>query len=86
MIFHKKYVIIFAMAINVNVKKEDKQSSADLLKKFQKLAKSAGAVQRLKSVRYFERATSDFKKKAAALKKIKTIEENERLRKLGKKK
>lgn len=73
------------MALNVNVKKKEKQSSMDLLKQFQKLVRSAGVVNKLKSVRYFERDGSDFKKKEAALKKIKKTADNDRLRKLGKK-
>ncbi len=72
------------MALNVNLKKKDKQSSTDLLKQFNKLVKSAGVIQKLKSVRYYERKSSDFKKKAAALKKIEKTQINERLRKLGK--
>jgi len=74
------------MALNVNLKKKDKQSSADLLKNFTRLVKSSGVIQKLKSVRYYERAESDFKKEAAALKKLKKTAELERLKKLGKKK
>jgi len=74
------------MALNVNVKKKEKQSSTDLLKKFQKLAKSSGVVARLKSKKFHERAMSDFKKKAAALKRLERKAIAERLEKLGKKK
>jgi DNA-binding GntR family transcriptional regulator len=73
------------MALNVNIKKKEKQSSADVLKQFQKLVKSAGVVTKLKSIKFHERKESDFKKKAAALKKINKTVENDRLRKLGKK-
>ncbi|HIP21909.1 MAG TPA: 30S ribosomal protein S21 [Candidatus Pacebacteria bacterium] len=73
------------MALNVNVKKKEKQSSMDLLKQFTKLVKSSGVVNKLKSIRYYERDGSDFKKKAAALKKIEKTATNDRLRKLGKK-
>ena len=74
------------MALNVNVKKKDKQSSTDLLKKFQRAAKSAGVVAKLKSKKFHERAVSDFKKKAAALKKLERKAVDARLEKLGKKK
>ena len=74
------------MALNVNLKKKDKQSSADLLKQFNRASKSAGVVQKLRSKRYYERAASAFKKKAAALTKIDRIAKMERLKKLGKKK
>ena len=74
------------MALNVNVKKKIKQSSTDLLKQFQKLAKSAGVVNKLKSKRYYEKKENDFKKKQNTLKKLKNKEINERLIKLGKKK
>ena len=73
------------MALNVNVKKKEKQSSMDLLKQFTKLVKSSGVVNKLKSIRYYERSESDFKKKEAALKKIDKTATNDRLRKLGKK-
>jgi ribosomal protein S21 len=73
------------MALNVNVKKKEKQSSTDLLKQFTKLVKSSGVVNKLKSIRYYEREESDFKKKEAALKKIEKTAVNERLKKLGKK-
>jgi ribosomal protein S21 len=73
------------MALNVNVKKKEKQSSTDLLKQFTKLVKSSGVVNKLKSIRYYQRKESDFKKKEAALKKIEKAAINERLKKLGKK-
>jgi ribosomal protein S21 len=73
------------MALNVDVKKKEKQSSMDLLKQFTKLVKSSGVVNKLKSIRYYERSESDFKKKGAALKKIDKTATNDRLRKLGKK-
>ena len=73
------------MALNVDIKKKEKQSSTDLLKQFTKLVKSAGIIPRLKSKRYYERNLSEFKKKEAALKKLEKAAVNERLAKLGKK-
>ena len=82
--FFRFYVIISLMALNVNVTKKAKQSSTDLLKQFTKLVKSSGVIPRLKSVRYFQRKPSDYKKKMEALKRIQKTQEIERLRKLGK--
>lgn len=73
------------MALNVNVKKKEKQSSSDLLKQFTKLVKSSGVINKLKSIRYYKKEDSAFKNKETALKKIKKTADNDRLRKLGKK-
>ena len=73
------------MAVNVYIKKTDKTSSSDVLKKFQKKVKTSGVVNKLKSVRFFDRKASAYRKKKEALRRIQKTEEIERAKKLGKK-
>ncbi len=71
------------MAVNVVVKKTKSDNNLGLLRKFSRKVKISGVVRRKKSLRFFERKISDYKKKMNALMRIKKREEYERLEKLG---
>ncbi len=73
------------MTKNVEVVAEAKDNSTGLLKKFTQKMRTAGVIQRVKSIRYSDRALSDFKKKKEKLRKMKRLAELERAKKLGKK-
>ena len=71
------------MAVNVVVKKTKSDNNLGLLRKFSRKVKISGVLRRKRSLRYFERKVSDYKKKMNALMRIKKREEYERLEKLG---
>ena len=72
------------MAVNVYIKKDDKKSTSDVLKEFTKKVKTSGVIQKLKSVRFFEKKNNEYKRKKEALRRIEKSNEVERLKKLGK--
>ncbi len=70
--------------IQVEVTKSNNETPASLIRRFTKRVQESGVVRRAKSLRYNERAKSDFKKKAGALKRIANRKEKDKLRRLGK--
>ncbi len=71
------------MATNVDIKKTKNDNNLGLLRKFSRRVKISGVLQKKRSLRYFERNTSDFKKKANALTKIEKRNEYENKEKMG---
>jgi ribosomal protein S21 len=72
------------MATNVQVTKRDNENATSALKRFTNQVRSAGVVQKLKSLKFQERQPSDLKRKQQALRRIEKRAEREHLRKLGK--
>ncbi len=72
------------MAINVEVEKNNNESSANVIRRFQKRVQNSGIVRRLRDERYFKRIKSDNVRRSARLKKLTKKTEYERLYKLGK--
>lgn len=70
--------------INIQITKTGNESSANLLRRFQKKIKTSKIVIKAKSKRYHERQLSDLKIKEAALGTMKKREETQKLIKLGK--
>tara|TARA_B100001179_G_C18360661_1_gene304748 strand:- start:93 stop:335 length:243 start_codon:yes stop_codon:yes gene_type:complete len=71
------------MATNVDIKKTKNDNNLGLLRKFSRKVKISGVLQKKRSLRYFDRADSDFKKKANALTKIQKRKEYEHKEKMG---
>lgn len=71
------------MATNVDIKKTKNDNNLGLLRKFSRKVKTSGVLQKKRSLRYFDRKMSDFKKKANALNKIEKREEYEYKEKMG---
>ena len=69
---------------NVEVQKTGSESNLSLLRRFTKRVQGAGILNRVRGIRYSERVTSPFKRKAATLKRIVKRAEREKLAKLGK--
>lgn len=70
--------------INIQVEKNGGETSASLLRRFQKKVQSSRIVAKAKSKRYSARALSDLKKKEATLNTINKKEKIKKLIKLGK--
>lgn len=71
------------MVTNVDIKKTKNDNNLGLLRKFSRKMKISGVLQKKRSVRYFERNASDFRKKSDALNKIKKRAEYEYKEKMG---
>ncbi len=71
------------MAINVEVKRTKSDNNLGLLRKFSRKVKVSGIIKKKKSLRYFERKLSEYRKKMRALMRIKKAEEYKKLEKLG---
>ena len=71
------------MATNVDIKKTKNDNNLGLLRKFSRKVKISGVLQKKRSLRYFDRNDSDFKKKANALNKIVKRKEYEYKEKMG---
>lgn len=71
------------MATNVDIKKTKNDNNLGLLRKFSRKVKISGVLQKKRSLRYFDRKISDFKKKANALNKIDKRKEYEYKEKMG---
>ncbi len=71
------------MATNVDIKKTKNDNNLGLLRKFSRKVKISGVLQKKRSLRYFDRKDSDFKKKANALNKIEKRAEYEEKEKMG---
>ncbi len=72
------------MAINVQVEKNNNESSANVIRRFQKRVQGAGIVQKVRNSRYYTRLKSRNIDRMAKLKKLAKKESYEKLLKLGK--
>jgi len=72
------------MATNVQVEKNNNESSANVIRRFQKRVQNSGIVRRLRDNRYHKRMKSDNVRREARLKKLEKKTEYDRLYKLGK--
>ncbi len=79
MVFFSPY-----MAINVQVDKNNNESSANVIRRFTKRVQGAGIIQKVRASRYFNRIKSDNVQKTAKLKKLAKKEIYEKMLKLGK--
>lgn len=72
------------MAINVQVEKNNNESSANVIRRFQKRVQGAGIIQKVRGSRYYSRVKSSNVNRMARLKKLAKKETYEKLLKLGK--
>ncbi|MEX0917823.1 MAG: hypothetical protein WDZ93_01570 [Candidatus Paceibacterota bacterium] len=72
------------MATNVQVEKNNNESSANVIRRFTKRVQGAGIVRRIRDSRYYSRMKSENVRKEARLKKLAKKTEYDRLYKLGK--
>ncbi len=72
------------MAINVQVEKNQNESSANVIRRFTKRVQGAGIIPKVRSGRYRTRIKSDNVQRRAKLKKLGKKETYEKLLKLGK--
>jgi ribosomal protein S21 len=72
------------MAINVQVEKNNNESSANVIRRFQKRVQGAGILQKVRGHRYYTRLKSRNVDRMARLKKLAKKEAYEKLLKLGK--
>jgi len=72
------------MAINVQIEKNNNESSANVIRRFTKRVQGSGIIPRMRKNRYFVRAKSENVQKAARLKKLDKKVEYEMQLKLGK--
>jgi ribosomal protein S21 len=70
--------------INVNIEKNATESASSVLRRFTKKVQESGVLNRVRSIKYTERNLSFYKKKKAALEKIRRQKEREEMIKLGK--
>lgn len=71
------------MAINVQVEKNTNESSANVMRRFQKRMQNSGIVRRLREERYFSRGKSSNVRKTTRLKKLAKKTAYEKAYKLG---
>lgn len=72
------------MPINVQVDKNNNESSANVIRRFTKRVQNAGIVRRMRDNRYYSRVKSSNVRKMARLKKLEKKEAYEKAVKLGK--
>lgn len=72
------------MATNVEVSKNNQESTANLIRRFTKRVQGAGIINRLRKERYHKREKSELVHRAEKLKKLGNKSKYERLLKLGK--
>lgn len=72
------------MATNVAVEKNNNESSANVIRRFQKRVQNSGIIRRLRDERYHKREKSENVRREARLKKLEKKAEYDRLYKLGK--
>ena len=72
------------MAINVEVKKNNQESTANLIRRFTKRVQGSGVLNRLRKHRYHNRMKSALVARAKKLVKLENKEKYETLLKLGK--
>ena len=71
------------MATNVDVKKTKKDNNMGLLRKFSRKMKQSGVLRKKRSLRYFDRVVSDFRKKSEKLTKLELKKNYEKKEKMG---
>ncbi|MCD5390043.1 MAG: hypothetical protein LR005_01515 [Candidatus Pacebacteria bacterium] len=71
------------MATNVDVKKTKKDNNMGLLRKFSRKMKQSGVLRKKRSLRYFDRVVSDFRKKSEKLTKLDLKKNYEKKEKMG---
>jgi ribosomal protein S21 len=71
------------MATNVDVKRKKKDSNMNLIRSFSRKMKQSGVLRKKRSKRFFERASSDYRKKMDALMKITKTKNYEKDLKMG---
>lgn len=72
------------MAINVQVEKNNNESTANLIRRFTKRVQGSGVIPRMRNNRYHERSKSRNVSKTSKLLKLERQEKYEKLLKLGK--
>ncbi len=72
------------MSIIAEVKRQNNESTSNLLRRFTKRAQSTNALTVVRGKRYHERELSDLKKKRGALVRLEKRDIFDRLKKLGK--
>lgn len=72
------------MAINVQVEKNNNESSANVIRRFTKRVQGAGIIPKVRTGRYYTRIKSGNVQRMAKLKKLGKKETYEKLLKLGK--
>ena len=72
------------MAINVQVEKNNNESSANVIRRFTKRVQGAGIIPKVRTGRYYARVKSSNVQRMAKLKKLGKKETYEKLLKLGK--
>lgn len=72
------------MATNVEVKKNNQESTANLIRRFTKRVQGSGIINRLRKERYYKREKSEMVNRTAKLKKLEKKAKYETLLKLGK--
>jgi ribosomal protein S21 len=70
--------------IRVEVKKNENETTANLIRRFTKRVQSSSIIQQAKGGRYWERPQSEYVKKKSALKRLAKKEYYEKMKKLGK--
>jgi len=72
------------MATHIQVVRKASENGVSVLRRFSKLARSAGIVSEVKSRRYYARDLSELKRKERSLRRIEVAQKYAKLRKLGK--
>ena len=72
------------MATNVQVEKNNNESSANVIRRFTKRVQGSGIIPRMRKNRYYSRTKSENVRRAARLKKLDKKAEYEKQLKLGK--
>ena len=72
------------MAINVQVERNNSESSANVIRRFTKRVQSAGIVPKIRGNRYFSRTKSRMVQRSAKLRRLEKRAELDRLIRLGK--
>ena len=72
------------MAVNVQVEKNNNESTANLIRRFTKRVQGSGLIPRMRGSRYYERVKSRNVKKTSKLLKLEKQVKYEKLLKLGK--
>ncbi|MEX0930665.1 MAG: hypothetical protein WDZ68_00040 [Candidatus Paceibacterota bacterium] len=72
------------MAINVQVEKNQNESSANVIRRFTKRVQNAGIIRRLRGIRYHTRVKSSNVRKEGRLKKLDKKVKYDKMYKMGK--
>lgn len=71
------------MAVNVEVEKNNQESTANLIRRFTKRMQASGIVPKMRQGRYHKRAKSPYVVKTGKLKKLERKKKYEKMLKLG---